>query len=64
MKAEENLDYWRERALKAETDANRYRWLRDGGICVLPYNDYGAGPEFPAGDELDIIIDDNLKGEA
>lgn len=37
--------------LKAErdallADAERYRWLRDGGIALLPYNDHGMGPEF------------------
>jgi len=31
---------------KTLRDAERYRWLRDGGIWRLPYDDHGAGPEF------------------
>lgn len=31
-------------------DAERYRWLRDGGLVVLPY-------DFPYHEELDAVID-------
>ena len=49
-----------ERAERAEAelreDAERYRWLRDN-INRLPYDDYGMGPQFPSGNELDAAID-------
>ena len=39
-------------------DAERYQWLRDGGIYILPYEDHGAGPEF---DLSDSSIDAAMK---
>ncbi len=41
-------------------DAARYRWLRDGGIYSLPYDDHGAGPEF---DFNDAAIDAAMKDQ-
>lgn len=38
-------------------DAERYRWLRDSNICLLPYHDNGLGPEYPYGQDLDTAID-------
>jgi hypothetical protein len=38
-------------------DAERYRWLRDGGINRLKYDDYGVGPSFDLEEELDETID-------
>lgn len=51
------------RALLAARDAERgrealrYRWLRNGGIRQLPYDDRGLGPEYPDGSDLDAVID-------
>jgi hypothetical protein len=42
-------------------DAKRYRWLRDN-INRLPYDDYGMGPQFPSGNELDAAIDNCKEG--
>ena len=39
-------------------DAERYQWLRDGGIYILPYEDHGAGPEF---DLSDASVDAAMK---
>lgn len=36
--------------------AAMYRWLRDGGLSSLPYDDHGAGPEFASGEDLDAVI--------
>ena len=44
-------------------DAERYRWLRDGGFLVLPYDDHGIGPEFPYREDLDAAIDAELAKE-
>lgn len=38
-------------------DAERYRWLRDGGLCAMNYKDRGAGPEFASGDDFDAEVD-------
>jgi hypothetical protein len=57
-----------ERAERAEIelaacrkDAERYRWLRDN-IMTLPYDDWGVGPQFPSGNELDNTIDNCKEG--
>lgn len=43
-------------------DAARYRWLRnDDGLVVLPYDDYGIGPMYPSGSELDAAIDKAME---
>lgn len=46
-----------ERAVRAEADAERYRFLKDDGISAMHYEDRGLGPMYPAGDELDTAID-------
>jgi len=47
---------------KMRADAERYRWLRDEcGLQKLPYDDYGIGPMFPCGEELDKVVDE-LRG--
>ena len=38
-------------------DAARYRYLRNGSISDLPYDDHGCGPEFPTGHDLDAAVD-------
>lgn len=53
-------------ALKAQVvelskDAARYRYLRDGLISDLPYDDHGCGPEFPTGHDLDAAIDAKIS---
>ena len=43
-------------------DAARYRWLRnDDGLVMLPYDDYGIGPMYPSGSELDAAIDKAME---
>jgi hypothetical protein len=49
-------------------DAKRYRWLQNGGICELPYDDHGLGAEFDL-DSWDAEIDERIdraaaKGES
>jgi hypothetical protein len=50
--------------LAAVRDGERYRWLRNGGIWSLPYDDHGIGPEFPCEDALDAIVDAAIQQEA
>jgi len=42
-------------------DAARYRYLRNGSISDLPYDDHGCGPEFPTGHDLDAAIDAKIS---
>lgn len=44
-------------------NADRYQWMKAGGIYKLPYDDHGAGPEYDI-DAWDSTIDADLVSGA
>jgi len=56
IRAEELLDHLR----LVENDANRYRWLRNGGLNFLDYTRFDSVLVFAEGEDLDLEIDHHL----
>lgn len=64
-------DYWKARCEAAEKDAVRYRWLREPRdeqqpiVTIARQNSWGNWHDEPLWEEeLDIAVDDAMKGGA
>jgi hypothetical protein len=51
VQLQRKLAAMREELNLCKKDADRYRWLCNGGLNSLPYDDFGCGPVFDLSDE-------------
>lgn len=51
VQLQQQLAALREELNQCKKDAARFRWLRDGGLFSLPYDDFGCGPVYDLSDE-------------